>query len=295
MKIKFYVVLLVGSLIVCSVFALLNPVGELINQKANNGVISAYNENTSVMDDKKKALLLNEAEKYNDALADNIAINNTFPADSFYSDSQYNSILDVSGDGVIGTIKVPSVNINLPIYHGADESGYDKGAVHMINTSFPIGGATTHSVISAHTAYPGKVFFDKLTSVKEDEYFYVQVLGDTLAYRIYEIKVVLPDDNLVFQAEEGKDIVTLVTCTPYSVNTHRLLVRGIRDKSKDIKSGSISDEKAAVTDTDISTLDYSSVIVVSIILLLIIFIIVLLLVFAARHQRKTQKKDGGVL
>lgn len=285
MKIKFYVVLLIGSLVVCSVFALLNPVGELINQKANNGVISAYNENTSVMDDTQKASLLAEAEKYNKTLTDNIAVNDTFPADSFYSDSQYNAILNVSGDGVIGTVKVPSVGINLPIYHGADESGYDKGAVHMINTSFPIGGATTHSVISAHTAYPGKVFFDKLTSVKENEYFYVQVLGDTLAYRVYEIKVVLPDDNLVFQAEDGKDIVTLVTCTPYSVNTHRLLVRGIRDKSRDVMAGGTPDEVAVVTDTDVSTLDYSSVIFVSVILLLIVFVIVLLLVFATKCHR----------
>jgi hypothetical protein len=84
------------------VFALLNPVGELINQKANNGVISAYNENTSVMDDAQKTSLLAEAEKYNKALTDSIAVNNTFPSDSFYSDSQYNAILNVSGDGVIG-------------------------------------------------------------------------------------------------------------------------------------------------------------------------------------------------
>ena len=290
MKIKFYVLLLIGSLVVCSVFALLNPIGELINQKANNGVISAYNKNISVMDDAQKSFLLTEAEKYNKALTDNIAVNNNFPSDSFYDDSQYNAILNVSGDGVIGTVKVPSVGINLPIYHGADESGYDKGAVHMINTSFPIGGATTHSVISAHTAYPGKVFFDKLTSVKKDEYFYVQVLGNTLAYKVYEIKVVLPDDNLVFQAEDGKDIVTLVTCTPYSVNTHRLLVRGIRDKSRDIKAGETSDETAVVIDTDVSTLDYSSVIFVSVILLLIVFAIVLLLIFATRRHR-----NGGDL
>lgn len=290
MKIKFYVLLLIGSLVVCSVFALLNPIGELINQKANNGVISAYNKNISVMDDAQKSFLLAEAEKYNKALTDNIAVNNNFPSDSFYDDSQYNAILNVSGDGVIGTVKVPSVGINLPIYHGADESGYDKGAVHMINTSFPIGGATTHSVISAHTAYPGKVFFDKLTSVKKDEYFYVQVLGNTLAYKVYEIKVVLPDDNLVFQAEDGKDIVTLVTCTPYSVNTHRLLVRGIRDKSRDIKAGETSDETTVVTDTDVSTLDYSSVIFVSVILLLIVFAIVLLLIFATKHHR-----NGGGL
>ena len=103
----------------------------------------------------------------------------------------------------------------------------------MANTSFPIGGESTHAVVSAHTAYPGKEFFNRLTELQIGDYFYINVLGDTLAYKVCRIDVVLPTDSQLLSVEKQQDLVTLVTCTPYSVNTHRLLVRGQRDISKE--------------------------------------------------------------
>ena len=155
----------------------------------------------------------------------------SFDADSFMTDERYNSILNVTGDGQIGTVNIPSIDCHLPIFHGNSKETLTKGAVHMAFTSFPIGGDSSHSVISAHTAYPGKRFFDRLTEVEIGDRFSVTVLGETLNYKVVDIKVVLPSETQYFEVQKGRDLVTLVTCTPYSVNTHRLLVTGERDNS----------------------------------------------------------------
>ena len=142
-------------------------------------------------------------------------------------DKEYQSQLD-SGNGVMGTIKVPSVSIELPIYHGTSEEALASGAGHLYGTSLPVGGDSTHSVITGHRGLVEALMFTRLDEVKKGDFFYIEVMGETLGYEVDRITVIEPDDTSQLKIVPGEDRVTLMTCTPYGVNTHRLLVSGHR-------------------------------------------------------------------
>ena len=210
-------------------FFLYPTVSVWINQMLSDSAITQYNNTVDTLSQTEKSDQLAEAMEYNREVSS--VFSDSFDADSFMTDERYNSILNVTGDGQIGTVSIPSIDCHLPIFHGNSKDTLTKGAVHMAFTSFPVGGESSHSVISAHTAYPGKRFFDRLTEVEIGDRFSVTVLGETLNYKVVDIKVVLPSETQYFEVQKGRDLVTLVTCTPYSVNTHRLLVTGERDNS----------------------------------------------------------------
>ena len=129
---------------------------------------------------------------------------------------------------MMGYIRIPVIKVKLPIYHGTSEEVLEKGVGHMEQTSFPIGGESSHTVLSAHTGSPAAELFTNLDQLEEGDLFFLEVLGETLAYQIDQIKVVEPDDIDSLLIEPSKDYATLVTCTPYGINSHRLLVRGER-------------------------------------------------------------------
>ena len=147
------------------------------------------------------------------------------PASSL--DEDYRSQLD-GGDGVMGTIRVPGVSIELPIYHGTSEAALAAGAGHLYGTSLPVGGESTHAVITGHRGLVEAMMFTRLDEVKEGDFFYIEVMGETLGYQVDRISVIEPDDVGGLRVVPGEDRVTLMTCTPYGVNTHRLLVSGRR-------------------------------------------------------------------
>ncbi len=150
------------------------------------------------------------------------------------SDEEYLSCLNVAGDGAMGTIVIPSIGVDLPIYHGVTGEGMDHGVGHEPNSSLPVGGPSTHAVLAGHTGLPSAVIFDKLDKLHVGDYFVLQVLDEDLAYRVTSTEVVLPDDTSSLAIQKGKDLVTLVTCTPYGVNSHRLLIHAERcDVPKD--------------------------------------------------------------
>lgn len=142
-------------------------------------------------------------------------------------DKEYQSLLN-TGNGVMGTIKVPKQSINLPFYHGTSEEALDSGAGHLYGTSLPVGGKSTHSVITGHRGLVEALMFTRLDEVKEGDFFYIEVMGETLGYKVDRISVILPDDTSKLKIVPGEDRVTLMTCTPYGVNTHRLLISGHR-------------------------------------------------------------------
>jgi len=144
------------------------------------------------------------------------------------SSGAYHSILNIRGDGMMGYIRIPAISVKLPIYHGTGEDILEKGVGHLEQTSFPIGGESTHTVLSAHTGSPAAELFTNLDKLEKGDLFYLEVLGETLAYRVDQIKVVEPTDIDSLMIESSKDYATLVTCTPYGINSHRLLVRGER-------------------------------------------------------------------
>ena len=202
-------------------------IADYINSKNNETVISNYNTSTQTMSDEEINNELAKAQNFNELLAKS-ALNDEEKDEYNAAMSEYENILNY--DDIMCTIEIPKINVDLPVYHDSTdrEEKLKKGCVHLANTSLPIGGASTHAVISAHSGYPEQVFFDELDKLEIGDTFKINVLNKTLTYKVCEINIVDPDDSSKLEIENGKDYVTLVTCYPYSINTHRLCVRGER-------------------------------------------------------------------
>lgn len=216
-------------------------VSSVINNIDSRNHVEEYTKTTKQMSSEETLEMFKRAEEYNQSLTNNVIITDPFDEKAYKKiGANYENALNVDGNGLIGYIDIPKINVYLPIYHGTTDKILAKGAGHLQNTSLPVGGESTHSVISAHTAYPGETFFDYLTDMQEGDEFYVHVLDRVLKYEVDIIKVVLPEETDDLRVIRGEDHVTLLTCTPYSINTHRLLVRGKRvayDDSKYITTG----------------------------------------------------------
>lgn len=177
------------------------------------------------------------AEEYN-AQIEQESVPDAFSIRDGKTDKKYESLLNLNRDGMIGSVEIPVIDVNVPIYHYTTEKTLEKGAGHLFGSSLPVGGAGTHCIISAHRGLPSAKLFTDLNLVKEGDVFYLHVLGETLAYEVDQILTVLPDQTESLAITPGEDYVTLVTCTPYAVNTHRLLVRGHRttiEKAQEIE------------------------------------------------------------
>lgn len=208
-------------------FLIYPNIADYINSKSNETVIKNYSESTQTMSDDEIDNELAKAQNFNELLAKS-ALNNEEKDEYNAAMSEYENILNY--DDIMCTIEIPKINVDLPVYHDSTdrEEKLKNGCVHLANTSLPIGGASTHAVISAHSGYPEQVFFDELDKLQIGDTFKINVLNKTLTYKVCEINIVDPDDSSKLEIENGKDYVTLVTCYPYSINTHRLCVRGER-------------------------------------------------------------------
>lgn len=170
-----------------------------------------------------------KAQQYNDELMPMILPDSFAIAEADEGeDETYMSALNLAGDGIMGTVEIPKIDIRLPIYHTTDEEVLKKAAGHLEGSSLPIGGESTHAVISAHRGLPSASLFTDLDLLENGDHFLIHVLDETLCYEVDQILTVEPDETEALQVEDGEDLVTLLTCTPYGVNTHRLLVRGHR-------------------------------------------------------------------
>lgn len=203
-------------------------VSSVINNMEVREGADTYRREVEAIDKSDINAQFEEAEKYNESLH-RVILTDPFDAKSYgLIGENYTNTFTMYGDGVIGYIDIPKINVYLPIYHGTDLNVLSRGAGHLEHSSLPIGGKSSHSIISAHSAYPGETFFDYLPDLQLGDAFYIHVLDRTLKYQVDNITTVLPEDTSGLQIVDGEDYVTLVTCTPYSVNTHRLLVRGTR-------------------------------------------------------------------
>ncbi len=220
-----YIISIILFLLALS-FLIFPTFSNAINAAEGKNSIKEYNNNISTLSKAEKEKYLNDAKEYNRKLSE--TTDDTYAVFTYENiKPEYESVLNFE-NGQICTVEIPKINVKMPVYHGISESVLSKGAAHSANTSFPIGGESTHSVISAHTAYPGKVFFDDLTEMKNGDVFYINVLDEKLAYKVTDINITEPEDCSKLQIAYGRDLVTLVTCYPYAVNTHRLLVTGER-------------------------------------------------------------------
>lgn len=231
-------------IVACGLGILLYPViSNVINDYYNSSNIKQYNNEVKTLSDNDIDSILAKAEEYNKAVATYSYNNGVANYGDTYKEiiNSYDDILNF-GNSLIGYIEISSINVYLPIYHGDLDNVLDKGSAHMKGTSFPIGGAGTHAVISAHSGYPRQKFFDDIDKLKKGDTFSITVLNKKLEYKVTEINIVKPTDTSHTRVQQGKDLVTLVTCYPYGINTHRLLVTAERQLTN--KVNHISQKKS---------------------------------------------------
>lgn len=214
-------VFLIGLLIMLYPF-----ISNFRNRMRTENLIGVYNGDVDKTSQRKLTEAYRKARTYNRNHTVNTIVD-IFNQDSPVRD-EYMSLLNLSGNGMMGYIEIPEIHQRLVIYHGTGDEVLQKGCGHIAGTSLPVGGKSTHSVLAAHRGLPSAKLFTDIDRLKEGDEFYVFVLNHTLAYKVDQIKTVKPDNLDDLQIVKGKDYVTLFTCTPYAVNTHRLLVRGHR-------------------------------------------------------------------
>ncbi|MDD7114778.1 MAG: class C sortase [Lachnospiraceae bacterium] len=204
-------------------------VSDLWNNYRNQRLISNYTDTVETMEPEDYSKIWEEAKAYNDQHKVNTIVDAFDEEEGDYILSHpYDQLLNPTGNEIMGYLEIPKINVRLAIYHGIGPNALENGCGHIEGTSLPIGGESTHSVISAHRGLPSAKLFTDLDQMEVGDIFYINVLDETLAYKVDQILIVLPEETESLAIEEGKDLVTLVTCTPYGVNSHRLLVRGER-------------------------------------------------------------------
>lgn len=207
-------------------------VSNLINRSHGSYAIEQLQIKLKSVDTEEKERQRRLAEEYNALLGQE------------EMEDKYNDILDFS-HGIMGYIRIPKIHVDLPIYHGVEEDVLLKGVGHLPNSAFPIGGEGNHAVLTGHTGLPSAKLFTDLTELEEGDLFYISILDETLAYRVDQTKVVLPSEGGDLTRVPGQDYCTLVTCTPYGINSHRLLVRGQRTQMLQEETETEKQEEAA--------------------------------------------------
>ena len=205
-------------------FLLYPVVSNYLNSRVQAGVVSGYQEYVQTTNTEEHVRMISHAKQFNKTLLER---DNPF---TLTADQQqrYNALLNLSGNGMMGYLEIPCIDVSLPIYHGTEETVLQQAIGHIEWTSLPVGGESTHCVISGHRGLPSADLLTHIDRMRLGDRFYLNVLGQRLEYQVDAINVVLPNDTELLTIEEGMDYVTLVTCTPYGINSHRLLVRGSR-------------------------------------------------------------------
>lgn len=204
------------------------------NKYRQNQLITTYEEAVAVLEPEDYSREWEAAGKLNDTLEQNFLYVDAFGEESAeQEDSEYEKVLNISGDGVMGYLSIPKINLKLSIYHGTSEDVLQTGIGHLEGTKLPIGGESTHSVLAAHRGLPSARLFTDIDQLYKGDLFYIHVLDEILAYKVDQILPMVDKDDMsaleeALRIQTGEDHVTLFTCTPYGVNSHRLLVRGIR-------------------------------------------------------------------
>ena len=216
--------ILLGVIFLIGLSLLLYPsFSDFWNSKHQSQAIASYTEKVTEIDDNKYKEMIRAAKDYNDTLRGD---DRWTPTEE--KTELYNSLLDIGGTGIMGYVDIPSIAVSLPIYHGVDEAVLQIAIGHLQGTSLPVGGKGTHCVISGHRGLPSAKLFTNLDQLKVGDNFILFVLDEVLTYEVDQIRIVEPSDLSELEIQNNKDLCTLVTCTPYGVNSHRLLVRGHR-------------------------------------------------------------------
>ncbi len=261
------IVFIIGICLLCYPF-----VSNLWNTRTQSRAINNYKETVEEFNNAEYEKYFDAADKFNAQirkLGSEVAITEPELLDG------YEDVLNVSGSGIMGYVTIEKINVNLPIYHGTDSSVLNLGAGHLEGTSLPVGGKGTHCVISAHRGFPSALLFTNLDKMEIGDTFTITVLDRVLTYEVDNISIILPDEIENIFIDEDEDYCTLMTCTPYGINTHRLLVRGVRIDTENTTAVHISSDAYKI-----DTFTVACIAAVP------IFVILLIWLIAITHRRK---------
>lgn len=203
-------------------------VSSLIERQYQKSAVATYQQAVQEKDNSEIKEIFQKANEYNSMLFQtNGAIIGNVNTE-ILSEESYQSLLNQGGTGIMGSIEIPKIGVDLPIYHGTENDVLSNGIGHLEGTSLPIGGENTHCILTGHRGLPNSKLFTRLDELKENDLFYLNIFGEMLAYKVNQIEVIEPDEVEKLDIQDGKDLVSLITCTPYGLNTHRLVVTGER-------------------------------------------------------------------
>lgn len=229
---KFFLPLLIALIFLIGIGTVAYPyVSNLFYEQSKSEVITAYDEAVKNVSQEEVGEELAKAREYNESLLTaDVVLTDPFDPSALdrAGEEPYASLLNVDGDSIMGYVEIPLIDVNLPIYHGTSAEVLETGIGHLESTSLPVGGTGTHAVLTGHTGLAGKKLFTDLTELRIGDIFYIHVLGDILAYQVNQIEIVEPENTGLLLIDRSRDYVTLLTCYPYGINSHRLLVRGER-------------------------------------------------------------------
>ena len=280
--------LIIGIIFLAGLSLLLYPfVANQWNNHRQKQLISSYEQSVSDKDAAHEIdydAELQKAKAYNEALLPSILPDSFAVAEASEEDKTYMDALNIAGDEVMGIVEIPKINIKLPIYHTTDEEVLKQAAGHLEGSSLPVGGESTHAVISAHRGLPSASLFTDLDQLKKGDHSLIHVLNETLCYEVDKISVVKPEETSSLAVEERQDLVTLLTCTPYGVNTERLLVRGHRVPYVEQE---VADEKTPLSGISLHT-NYLLWVIIG---LTITAIFILVLYLKEKNLQKKKEKN----
>lgn len=288
--------------------------GNLISCVQQQEVVEEYEKQVAKLLKKDVTLQKQLAIDYNNSL-DQITLQDPFSdeekpteveTESKQTLDEYYQALSINSENMMGYIKIPKISISIPVYHDATEAQLQKGIGHLKGTSLPIGGIGTHCVLAGHTAVPGNMLFTDLDKLEIGDKFYLHILDEVLAYRVNSIKVVEPDDTSEIQLDPEKDYCTLLTCTPYGVNSHRLLVRGERttytpgEDDDNVEVVEVTDAQGKVVETQVYPKDYYDIfgvrvpywaVYVAMPVLVLLIILIVVIIVRRRIKRSKEKQE----
>ena len=243
-------------------------------------VIQTYDKKVSEETKDANNKLLMDAREYNRSLSFGEVVD-VFQNPKVKNSDRYLSILNINDNGMMGYISIPKIDVRIPIYHGTTSDVLQKGVGHLEGSSFPVGGESTHAILSAHRGLPSSKLFTDLDQLKKGDIFYIYILNQVLAYQVDQVLVTEPSETDALRIVDGKDYITLVTCTPYAINTHRLLVRGERIEYNE------QVEKDIEVDYALSTADI--ILYISLVIALLLIVVAIICFIKSRKNRQNPK------
>ena len=256
------------------------------NEKHQSEIHTAYQEQVA----QAEAAEITEARElaiaYNESITPGASVDDVYSQDALLTATRdYDGLLNIAGDGIMGYVKIPKISVQLPIYHGTDNDSLERGIGHLLGSSLPVGGDSTHTILTAHSGMASQKMFSDLPQLTIGDVFYLRILGETLAYQVDQINTVLPHDTTFLGIEQGEDLATLVTCTPFGVNTHRLLVRGERIPYEEAET-IVETSQEEVTESTWDQHYLKGILIgICVVIILVILAIIMWLIGRNRHEK----------